>query len=62
MFLTSIVCSACATGFFLDSMTKELIKMRLVHAYPELIESRKKPVAQAEHTIEVRPSGTVVLT
>ena len=46
----------------IDSMTKELIKMRLVHAYPELIESRKKPVAQAEHTIEVRPSGTVVLT
>ncbi len=46
----------------LDSMTAKLIKMRLIHAYPELIESKSTPIAQAEHTIRVTAKGPVVLT
>jgi methionyl aminopeptidase len=46
----------------IDSMISNLIRMRLVHAYPELIESKRKPIAQAEHTIRVSASGPVVLT
>lgn len=46
----------------LDSMISELLKMRLIHAYPELVESSGAPVAQAEHTIRVTETGPVVLT
>jgi methionyl aminopeptidase len=46
----------------LDSMLSKLMKMRLIHAYPELLESKGTPIAQAEHTIRVASTGPVVLT
>jgi methionyl aminopeptidase len=46
----------------IDTMITQLMKMRLVHAYPELIESKRTPIAQAEHTIRVSAAGPVVLT
>lgn len=46
----------------LDSMISKLMKMRLVHAYPELVESKGTPISQAEHTIRVTAAGPVVLT
>jgi methionyl aminopeptidase len=46
----------------IDEMLGKLMKMRLVHAYPELIESKGTPIAQAEHTIRVSATGPVILT
>jgi methionyl aminopeptidase len=46
----------------LDSMLSKMLKMRLVHAYPELLESKGTPIAQSEHTIRVTNTGPVVLT
>jgi methionyl aminopeptidase len=46
----------------IESMIARLMKMRLVHAYPELIESKGTPIAQAEHTIRVASTGPIVLT
>lgn len=36
--------------------------MKLLRGYPELIETKRKPVSQAEHTIAITSSGFVVLT
>jgi methionyl aminopeptidase len=46
----------------IDAMLQKLLKMRLIHAYPELIESQGTPIAQAEHTIRVTAKGPIVLT
>lgn len=46
----------------LGSIIGRLLKMRLVHGYPELLESTGTPIAQAEHTIRVTSSGPVILT
>jgi methionyl aminopeptidase len=46
----------------IDGMLQKLLKMRLIHAYPELIESQGTPIAQAEHTIRVTAKGPIVLT
>lgn len=46
----------------LESVTKDLLKMKLVRAYPELVESKGMPVAQAEHTVATTAQGLVVLT
>lgn len=46
----------------INDMIARLMKMRLVHAYPELIESEGTPIAQAEHTIRVSAAGPIVLT
>ncbi len=46
----------------INDMIANLMKMRLVHAYPELIESEGTPIAQAEHTIRVSAAGPIVLT
>lgn len=40
----------------------ELLSSKCLMAYPVLVESSKKPVAQAEHTILVVSDGCVVLT
>ncbi|MDG6998668.1 MAG: type II methionyl aminopeptidase [Nitrososphaerota archaeon] len=46
----------------IEAMLASLTKMRLIHSYPELVEARKEPVAQAEHTVATTGSGLVVLT
>jgi methionyl aminopeptidase len=46
----------------LDSLLAKLLKMRLIHAYPELLETNSAPIAQAEHTIRVTSTGPLVLT
>jgi methionyl aminopeptidase len=46
----------------LDTMLSKLVKLRLIHAYPELIEAKGTPIAQAEHTIRVTATGPVILT
>ena len=46
----------------IHSMLAALLKMRLVRSYPELIEAKGKPVAQAEHTVSPTAQGIVVLT
>lgn len=46
----------------IDSMLSKLLKLRLIHAYPELLESKGTPIAQAEHTIRVTPKGPMILT
>ncbi len=46
----------------IGTMIGKLTKMRLLHAYPELIEAKGTPIAQAEQTIRVSVAGPVVLT
>ena len=46
----------------LRSMTGDLLKLKLVRSYPELVESKGAPVAQAEHSVATAASGVVVLT
>ncbi len=46
----------------LDSIISELLKLKLVRAYPELVESKGEPVAQAEHSVATTATGLVVLT
>jgi methionyl aminopeptidase len=46
----------------LQAMLRELERMKLIRSYPELIEGKKKPVAQAEHTVATTAAGTLVLT
>ncbi|MHB8566684.1 MAG: type II methionyl aminopeptidase [Nitrososphaerales archaeon] len=46
----------------LDSLLKQLQKMKLVRSYPELLEAKQRPVAQAEHTIATTAAGVVILT
>ncbi len=43
-------------------VTKELVKRRILHVYPTLVEASKKPVAQFEHTMALADEGLVVLT
>ena len=46
----------------LEEMIALLLKLRVVRAYPELVESRGSPVAQAENTVGLLSTGPVVLT
>jgi methionyl aminopeptidase len=46
----------------LQRILRELVKRRLMHAYPTLVEASKKPVAQFEHTMALDESGLMVLT
>ncbi len=46
----------------LDSSLKQLQKMKLIRSYPELLEAKQRPVAQAEHTIATTQSGVSILT
>jgi len=45
-----------------NAALKELVKLRVIRSYPELIEARGTPVAQAEHTIATTASGYLILT
>ena len=40
----------------------KLIKMKLVRSYPVLVEAKKCPVSQAEHTVAVTSSGFEIIT
>ncbi|RLI09949.1 type II methionyl aminopeptidase, partial [Candidatus Bathyarchaeota archaeon] len=40
----------------------ELVRSRCLHAYPQLIERSRRPVAQAEHTVIVTEDGCEVTT
>jgi len=46
----------------LQGMLKELVRRKLLRAYPTLVEASGKPVAQFEHTMTLDESGLVVLT
>ncbi|HME19026.1 MAG TPA: type II methionyl aminopeptidase [Nitrososphaerales archaeon] len=46
----------------LQRMLKELVKKRVMHSYPTLVEASGKPVAQFEHTMALGEKGLVVLT
>ena len=46
----------------LDSSLKQLQKMKLIRSYPELLEAKQRPVAQAEHTIATSATGMTILT
>ncbi len=46
----------------LDSNIAQLLKARILRSYPELLEAKGQPVAQAEHTVGILPEGVVVLT
>ncbi len=39
-----------------------LISTRHIEAYPILVERRRRPVAQAEHSVYLRPGDTLILT
>jgi methionyl aminopeptidase len=41
---------------------KELVKRRILHSYPTLVEASRKPVAQFEHTMALDETGLIVLT
>ncbi|MBI3859707.1 MAG: type II methionyl aminopeptidase [Thaumarchaeota archaeon] len=43
-------------------MLKELVKRKVVHGYPTLVEASGRPVAQFEHTLALEDGGIVVLT
>jgi len=46
----------------LDAMIAQLLKVRAVHAYPELVEEHNTPIAQAENTIALTSTGPQILT
>jgi len=46
----------------LGRMLRDLMKKRVVHSYPTLVEASGKPVAQFEHTMALGDDGLVVLT
>ncbi|MDG6906888.1 MAG: type II methionyl aminopeptidase [Nitrososphaerota archaeon] len=46
----------------LHEIVPKLIEMKLIRSYPVLVEEKGCPVAQAEHTIAVTPTGFVILT
>ena len=46
----------------IHEMVGELLKMKVLRSYPELVEAKKRPVAQAEHTIAMTAAGALVLT
>jgi len=41
---------------------QELVRARCLYSYPQLVERKKGPVAQAEHTVIVTGDGCVVTT
>lgn len=41
---------------------QELVRARCLYSYPQLVERKKGPVAQAEHTVIVTSDGCVVTT
>jgi methionyl aminopeptidase len=43
-------------------VVKELVKKKVLHSYPALVEASGKPVAQFEHTMALDEGGLVVLT
>jgi methionyl aminopeptidase len=49
-------------GERLQRMLKDLVKKRVMHSYPTLVEASGKPVAQFEHTMALGEKGLVVLT
>lgn len=46
----------------LENMLNQLLKTKLIRSYPELVEARGQPVAQAEHTVAFDPKGLSILT
>jgi methionyl aminopeptidase len=46
----------------LESMMSQLLKLRAVHVYPELVEEHGTPIAQAENTICLTSAGPQILT
>jgi methionyl aminopeptidase len=46
----------------LESMITQLLKLRAVHVYPELVEENGTPIAQAENTIALTSTGPQILT
>lgn len=46
----------------LNSMLKELVRKKIVRAYPTLVEASEMPVAQFEHTMALENDELVVLT
>jgi methionyl aminopeptidase len=46
----------------LQKIIKSLVKKRVMHSYPTLVEASGKPVAQFEHTMALGEKGLVVLT
>ena len=41
---------------------KELLKEKIIRAYPVLVEKKKRMVSQSEHTVFVNENGAIVLT
>lgn len=41
---------------------QELVKSRCLYSYPQLVEKKKGPVAQAEHTVIVTEDGCIITT
>lgn len=46
----------------LEEIVSKLMKMKLVRSYPILVEAKKCPVSQAEHTVVVTSSGFEIIT
>jgi methionyl aminopeptidase len=46
----------------LDEILRQLLKMKVIRSYPELVEAKGTPVAQAEHTIATTAAGFLILT
>jgi len=46
----------------LQRVVMELVKRRLMHSYPTLVEASKSPVAQFEHTMALDEAGLTILT
>jgi methionyl aminopeptidase len=46
----------------LDEMLERLRNMKIIRSYPELVEAKGTPVAQAEHTIATTENGFQILT
>jgi methionyl aminopeptidase len=43
-------------------LLRELLRNRVIKAYPVLAEKKGRPVAQSEHTIFVSENGAIVLS
>jgi methionyl aminopeptidase len=46
----------------LDGLIAQLLKVRAVHVYPELVEENSTPIAQAENTVALTSAGVQILT
>ncbi|MDA4130830.1 MAG: type II methionyl aminopeptidase [Thaumarchaeota archaeon] len=46
----------------LETMISQLLKVRAVHVYPELVEEHGTPIAQAENTVAITSAGPRILT